>query len=210
MSGAIAGPLKRMLLLLTFVCYFLLFAGAEAIARKAEPVYSYRPISSSNLYHSKKNSRMLYLQAQMAAINGAVEKAVKLARQAVELDPEDVDARVVYGEALYKKYLENKEDHSTYNECVKTWLVVHRNVVGDESAAQYKGIGIPLANKFFEDENHNIVAKKRLISLCGRLPKFWETNQKFLKKVLTPETRVAGEVVEGEKLKKREGESDLH
>lgn len=159
----------------------------------------YRPISSDDVYNSGKNARVLYMQAQVAMRNHDLERAVKLAKQAVEVDPDDMDARVIYGEALYKKYLALKGSDTSqpalYNECVKTWLVIHRSVVGLESDESYKGISIPLANKFFADDDRGILAKKRLESLCGRLPKFWESNNRYLKKVLKPESQVEGSVV---------------
>lgn len=187
---------SSLFLVLSFTLLLVLPSSARA-AKKVDD--GYRPISSDEVYNSGKNARVLYMQAQMAMRNHDLERAVKLSKRAVEVDPDDMDARVAYGEALYKKYLALKGSEASqpalYNECVKTWLVIHRSVVGLESDESYKGISIPLANKFFADDNRGILAKKRLESLCGRLPKFWETNNRYLKKVLKPESRVEGSVI---------------
>lgn len=175
--------------LVTGLAILSLFFSASEVRAK------YKPVNSNDLYHSNKNARVLYMQAQMALRGDDLERAIKLGKKAVELDPEDMDARVVYGDALFRKYQNDKDNTKLYNECVKTWLMVHRNVVGSETGTGLKGVGIPLANKFFEDEGRGILAKKRLRTLCGRLPKFWETNRKYLKKVLIPETKVAGSIV---------------
>ena len=120
---------------------------------------------------------------------------MKLGQKAIEMDRDDLDARVAYGEALYEMYQRDKENKDIYNKCVKAWLIVHRNVLGNETSTAFKGISLPLANKFFEDENYGILAKHRLKSLCGRLPKFYESNSRYLRKVLIPIENVEGTIV---------------
>lgn len=160
---------------------------------------AYKPISSNNVYQGKKNSRIYVMQSQMAMRSEKYDSAMKLAKRAVDLDRDDMDARVAYAEALYKLCLKDPSDKVLFNKCVKAWLIVHRNILGNESDTALKGISMPLGNKFFEDENRGILAKRRLKALVGRLPKFWESNSKYLKKVLVPIQEVQGSVISSKK-----------
>ncbi len=151
-----------------------------------------------NKVRSKRDSKINYMQSELSLRAQDVNRAIKMGRRAVELDPDDIDARLALGEALYQKVKSTKtKTPETFNECVKTWLLIQRNVVGEEKGLTYKGLGIPFINKFYEDEDHSMLARERLTALCGRSPKMWETNKKFLDKVLQPETSVSGVIVKG-------------
>lgn len=182
--------------------------SGSAIALAAEtsssPSAARQRVSSYEVFNKSKkrdNSKIQYMQSEISLRNDDVNRAVSMGRRAVELDPNDVDARVALGEALYQKIKRSKKKPKpeVYNECVKTWLMVLRNIVGDEANMGYKGISIPLVERFYEDEDRTILARTRLTAVCGRVPKFWETNKKFLDKVLLPEasTSVAGTVISG-------------
>lgn len=161
---------------------------------------AYKPISTYNSLNgdkSRTNPRMQSMQSRMALKNNDLARAIQFGKSAVENDPEDLDARVAYGEALYKRVQEiglDDIDTTTYNNCVMTWLVVYRNVAGEESSS-IKGISIPGGDRFFADEDRSQLAKSRIKDLCGRTPKFWESNKKFLKKVLRSKSSVQGQVV---------------
>ncbi|CAN5496826.1 hypothetical protein BH11CYA1_BH11CYA1_13230 [soil metagenome] len=58
-----------------------------------------------------------------------------------------------------------EKDPDIFNLCIKNWLVVLRNEVGEEKGATYKGIGIGLG--YFQDEERTINAKHRLKVLTG-------------------------------------------
>ncbi len=137
------------------------------------------------------------MHSSMALSLNDIERAIRLSRRAVELAPEDIDARVAPGNGLYDKIKTQGEDFSPadYNECVKTWLIVYRNIIGDEAALSFRGVSLPFANKFFEDEDRAMIARSMLLRLCGHVPRCWETNKKYLSKVLRPETTVAGEIM---------------
>lgn len=188
-----------------FLVLLLPAAGDCAPSGKASSKSGYRPVYNYDLFenasnrHSHKRSRIAGLQSELAMLNNDVDRAIAKGKSAVERDPDDMDARIAYGEALFAKVKKiqavEKCNPAVFNECVKTWLIVHRNLVGEESEMSYKGISIPLANKFFEDEQRSGLAKLRLRDLCGRLPKFYETNTKYLKCVLMPETSVSGNII---------------
>lgn len=161
----------------------------------------YKPISTYDALgrdREKANSRLLLLQSELALKNKNTEKAIKLGRAAINADPDDLDARVGVAEALYKKVEEEGKDGvapAIFNECLTNWLIVYRNIAGEE-ATSYKGLSVPGASRFFADEGRTLKAKARIESLCGRTPKFWESNKRFLKRVLKPESRIEGQVLE--------------
>ncbi|MBI1270411.1 hypothetical protein GC174_08260 [bacterium] len=141
------------------------------------------------------------LQSELALKNKNIEEAIKLGRAATKADPDDLDARVGAAEALYKKIEEEGKENVTpaiFNECLTNWLIVYRNIAGEE-ATSYKGLSVPGASRFFADEGRALKARARIESLCGRTPKFWESNKRFLKKVLKPESRIEGQVINDSK-----------
>lgn len=156
-------------------------------------------VNNYNLFGKKngrRDSKINYMHAEMATRIEDTSRAIILGRKAVKLDPDDIDARVALGEALFQKIEEQQsKDPKLFNECVKTWLVVHRNIVGDEQAMTYKGFSIPGVMKFFEDEDRGVLSKDRLIALCGRAPKMFESNQRYLNQVLMPEKSVSGQII---------------
>jgi len=56
--------------------------------------------------------------------------------------------------------------------------------------------GINPMGHFYEDEEHGISARRHLVKLTGYAPKPWETNARYLKRVLLPSTgTVSGAVI---------------
>jgi len=131
-----------------FLVLLLSAAGDCAPSGKASSKGGYRPVYNYDLFenasnrHSHKHSRIAGLQSELAMLNNDVDRAIAKGKSAVERDPDDMDARVAYGEALFAKVKKiqavEKCNSAVFNECVKTWLIVHRNLVGEESEMSYK------------------------------------------------------------------------
>jgi hypothetical protein len=194
--------LKRKSLTLAFCLYLLtinsVFATEPEKQTKKEeesvitPVVYNHDVFSQGL--GKGNARMQLMQSELARRVDKHRHAAEFSRKAVQSDPNDMDARVAHGEALYNMIQSGNTDPVVHNECVKTWLIVHRNLVGEDSGLTLKGIGIPFVQKMFED-TRSTVAKDRLIKLVGRVPAGWETNNRFLSKVLLAEPQVSARIV---------------
>lgn len=141
---------------------------------------------SDNIF-SEVNSRTLLLSAKQAMRHHNYKKAIRLLKEATKLDPDDADARCLFAEALQEKLSHQVDkDPEVFNTCVKNWLIVARNETGDEKGLTYKGIGIGAS--LFQDEDRAIKAKANLKKLTGYLPKPWETNERYLRRVLKPAT----------------------
>jgi hypothetical protein len=139
----------------------------------------------------------LATSAAYALKNGNYDKAIKLSKYAIEKNYDDADIHQVYAEALEKKYNKQVEkDPALFNKCVREWLLVLRNEVGDERGMSYHGMTLPFLEEFYKDEDKVIPARSHIMSLTGTLPKWHETDERFMKKVGKPvDTEVSGVVV---------------
>ncbi len=134
------------------------------------------------------------MSSQLAVRSDRTERAIQLARRAMKRNPDDLEIHKALAEALEQK-LDNQvdKDPQLYNECVKEWLIVLRNGVGLEKGNNFRGVGLDFA---FGDEEYYALAKQRLKHLTGYAPKPWETNNKYLARVLRPaETTITGKIL---------------
>lgn len=140
---------------------------------------------------TEETASALLLQAKQYMRHHNYNKALKLLRRAIKLNDDDMDIRVLYAEALDEKLSHQAEkDPEIFNECIKSWLIVARQEVGLEKGMTFKGIGF-LSGQYADEDWAN-KAKKRLRVLTGYSPRPWETNDRYLKKVLRPaETSVS-------------------
>ena len=143
---------------------------------------------------SKTNAHMGTMQSEYVNKTNQHRLAAEYSRKAIEADPDDMDARYAHGEALFSIIEKGNTDPVIHNECVKTWLIVYRGLVGEEKGLTFKGISIPLVAELFGDSRRDM-SKRRLIKLVGRLPKSWETNNKYLSRVLRAEQEVDAKII---------------
>lgn len=132
----------------------------------------------------KGNASSMMMSAEYSTRMGYTEQAIKQSRRALQRDPDDIDLHQQLAEALESKIKSQDErDPYLYNECVKEWLMVLRNEVGDEAGLTWHGIGLPKMQTLYQDSARGGVAKAHLIELTGSMPKAWETNAKYLKRI---------------------------
>lgn len=143
------------------------------------------------------SARTLLMQAQLALRSRKIDTAIELAKRGMLKDPEEIDLHKTCAEALEEKLAlqGSKPDPAVFNECVQEWLMVLRNAVGDEKYMTFRGISIPGAEIAFADDDRAIMARYSLIKLAGRAPKMWESNTKYLKRVLKPVPFVEGTIL---------------
>ncbi|MBP9092278.1 tetratricopeptide repeat protein [bacterium] len=161
-------------------------ATVKAKAKAAEES-DIQPTRDSDDVFTETSGRSLLLTAKQYMRHHNYNRAIALLSRAVKLDPDDPDIRCLYAEALQEKLSHQVEkDPAVFNLCVRNWLTVVRNEVGEEKGATYKGIGIGMG--YFQDEERTTFAKHSLKALTGYLPKPWETNDRYLRRVLKPAT----------------------
>jgi hypothetical protein len=170
----------------------------------------HKPLTSIQAWSElpKGNASAMMLSSEYSARNGYIEQAISQSRRAIDRDPDDIDLHKALAENLETKLkTQDERDPYLFNECVKEWLMVLRNEVGDESGMTWHGIGLPKMQRLYEDSERGAVARKHIVDLTGSMPKGWETNARYLKRIAKEsEAEVAGKVI----VKKKAAERDTH
>lgn len=144
-----------------------------------------KPTRDAEDLFTETSARSLLMTAKQSMRHHNYNKAISFLSRAVKLDPDDPDVVCLYAEALEEKLSHQVEkDPTVFNLCVKNWLSIVRNEVGEEKGTTYKGIGIGAG--YYQDEERTMKAKHSLKALTGYLPKPWETNDRYLRRVLKP------------------------
>lgn len=116
----------------------------------------------------------LRLEGENSLRMGHIDRAIMVLQRSVEMTPMDMDGRILYSQALEQKLIGQKErDPALFNFVVKQWLFVAKKA---------------------EFPDQSFQGRQHLINLTGLAPKRWETDRKYLAKVLLPEdgsTKVA-------------------
>lgn len=143
-------------------------------------------------YNSKAQSHEAledFLLGEKALKANQTDKAVMYLRRAVEAKGSDMDARVAFAGALEDKYRKQEDkDPKLFRECLSQWLYVLRTIPPEES-------GVSVLKFLYKDEERDMPAKVHIKGLAGRLPKPWETNDKFLSKVCRGDATVSATVL---------------
>lgn len=174
-------------------------SGGETVQRtraEDEPNYVRPTIEYDEIIDpGKKRSVSAMIGAEFALRADRVDRSIQMARRAMRQDPDDMDAHKALAEALDRKLeFQTEKDPAIYAECVKEYLVVMRNGVGLEKGTNFRGMGI--FDYLYRDDEYYEVARKRLKHLTGYVPKPWESNEKYLKRVLQPaETQLRGKIL---------------
>jgi hypothetical protein len=172
----------------------------NAIERASSGEYPGAISSVDAMQIGEATGESLSNSARYCLETGNYDKAIRLSKLAVEKNYDDTDTHMVFAEALEKKYNKQVEkDPALFNKCVKEWLIVLRNEGGMEKGMSWHGMQIPLMEEFYKDEEHTMPARSHILALTGFLPKWHETDARFLKKVGKPvDTDVSGKVVASE------------
>jgi hypothetical protein len=146
------------------------------------------------LVHTK-NSRQLTLIGQQAVRNGDFDRAIKILTRAVEINYDDMDSHLHLAEALQDKLASQEEkDPYIFEKCLKEWLIVYRGQVGEEKGLTWRGLGF--MTDLYADEERARLAKKSLVKLTGHAPKMWETDNKYISRMMKNDSlNVSGKLV---------------
>jgi hypothetical protein len=181
--------------LTTGACVGAALSMVSAIADATDARKDAQPITSMEAVYrlGRPSANKFGMGADFAKRNGRCDESIRLAQEALKRQDNDLDLHEQYAEALEHK-LESmqEEDPVLFNQCVKEWLIVLRNEAGDERGLSFHGISI--MGHLYADEDHSIEARAHLVGLTGRAPKPWETDAKYLERVLRRET-VKGKIV---------------
>lgn len=133
------------------------------------------------------SSGALLIRGRAALKAGNYRKALALVEHGLRMEMDDPDIHILHADALESKLRHQVDkDPALFQKVVEKWLLIYRNQVGEEKGMDVKGISV--LRGFYADEERGIEAKRHLLKLTGYLPKPWETNNRYLKRVLKPAT----------------------
>jgi hypothetical protein len=172
-------------------------SGLDAQSDKLQPTIP----NENALELGRVSGDTLMTQAELCVKSRNFDKAIQFARRSIQENGDDADLHRIYAEALEGKLQSQKEkDPTLFKECVEEWLSVLRSGYGEERGLNVKGAG-GVFDFLYRDDERYIVARHHLHELTGVLPKPWETNAGYMKRVLKPKPGVKGALMDEEKKK---------
>lgn len=136
----------------------------------------------------------LRMQADAAVSSLRFDRAIELCKRAIKKDPTDLDTHRILAEALEGKFANQDEpDNALKRECLKEWLCVMKADVGEEKGLSLLGPGIFARLYGGSDTDRYLVAKHRIKVIAGSMPRPWETDEMFFKRVIKSD--VSGKIV---------------
>lgn len=136
-------------------------------------------------------SGALSLEGEKTLKSGNLDRAIMVLQRSVEMAPGDMQARILYAEALEKKISKQKpKDPKLFNFLIKQWLYVYKQA------------------EFFDESMQGL---SHLTSLTGTQPKRFENEKKFLARVLIPEdgsVKVALKATDSDSPKKKKNKKE--
>ena len=161
---------KALLTLTIFFCLAPIVSANEGYIMDTSGIgKSHNGVISSDqiLELGMKTPNALSLEGEQSLRMGHLDRAIMVLQRSVEMAPLDVDGRITYATALEQKLVGQKErDPALFNYCVKQWLFVAKKAEFPDQQAQ---------------------GRVHIYNLTGTVPKLWESDRKFLSRVLLPE-----------------------
>ena len=116
---------------------------------------------------SSMNPADLRARALACLKQGEADAAIKLVERAIEMQPEDLDGRQTYAQALENKVMAQTEpDSHLFNQCLRQWYFIYKK-------AEYSEL-VKLAAGHLQE-------------LTGKSPYIWPGAKMYLSRVMLPE-----------------------
>jgi hypothetical protein len=150
------------------------------------------------LQTSQSSSLGLTAEAQRAVDDSRYDRALQIVKIGLHRNNDEMSLHKIYAEALEGKLSEQAEgqkDRLLYEQCVREWLVVMRSEVGEEKGLNIGGAG-GVFDSLYKDDDGYTQARYHLKQLTGSIPRPWETDTKYLARVLKPAHEVKAKLVQ--------------
>lgn len=130
------------------------------------------------------------IKAQLA--NGNIDEAIKRCRQVMARRALDIDMHCLYAMALEMKLRKVEYDPKIFDECVKEWTHVAKvKILSASNGWEHVGDG----EVFVQNQERKDLANRHLLALVGRAPKYFESEDAFLRHAMQVRTEVAGKLL---------------
>lgn len=146
------------------------------------------------LESSRPSAAAYRMEADAALNSNRFERAIELARKSLKKDNNDIDTHRILAEALETKLeVQGSDNQALLRECLTEYLVVMKADVGEEKGLSLLGPGLMAYLYGNDDSTRYLLAKSRIKHLTGSLPRPWETNNIFFKRVI--KQQVYGKII---------------
>ena len=123
--------------------------------------------------------------------NGNVDQAIKRCREVMARRPLDIDMHGMYAMSLEMKLRKGQYDPALFDECVREWTKVAKvKILSQSNGWEHVGDG----EVFVANQDRRDLARRHLISLVGRAPKYFESEEAFVEKAIQTSTQVSGKI----------------
>lgn len=179
---------KKISMLLALLCIGSLNLAASA---NGNPSVNGDPFID-DLHSIAFESQSPYWQETKAQLtNGNIDAAIKRCRSVLARRALDVDMRCMYALALEMKLRSSSYDPAIFDECVREWAGVAKfKVLAQSNGWEHVGDG----EVFHQNHERRKMANRHLSALVGRAPKYFESEETYLSKIITTSTKVAGKI----------------
>lgn len=168
-----------------------LLAGVFSLAANASPSVNGDPFVDELLTNAVCSQSTYWSGVKEQLTNGNVDEAIKLCRSVMARRPLDIDMHCMYAMALEMKLRKGAYNDQLFQECVKEWVHVSKvKILGRSEGWDSAGDG----EVFVENQERKNLANRHLFSLVGRAPKYFESEEAFIKNAVKVQTEVAGKV----------------
>lgn len=123
--------------------------------------------------------------------SGHLDEGLKRCRQVMSRRPLDIDMHCMYAMALEMKLRSGQYSDKLFDECVREWAKVAKaKIVARSEGWEHVGDG----EVFLQNSERKATANRHLVSLVGRAPKYFESEEAFVRKAISTSTQVSGKV----------------
>lgn len=163
----------------------------------ASPTINGDPFVDELLTNACHSQSSYWSEVKADLTNGNIDRALKRCREVMARRPLDIDMHCIYAMALEMKLRSDAYDPSLFDECVREWTHVAKvKVLAHSNGWDNVGEG----EAFVQNHERRELARRHLISLVGRAPKMFESEEAFVSKAIRTSTQVSGKVKQDKQL----------
>lgn len=174
------------------ICFSFVMLGTAAwLPGIAAPSINGDPYVDELLTNACVSQSSYWSAVKEDLTNGNVDRAIKRCREVMARRPLDIDMHCMYAMSLEMKLRKGQYDSALFDECVREWTKVAKvKILAQSNGWEHVGDG----EVFVANQERRDLARRHLISLVGRAPKYFESEEAFVEKAIRTSTQVSGKI----------------